>query len=131
MVKQVIVVRKDLNMRKGKMCAQVAHASFKVFLGSADNIKFFENRQIRFLYDENSAWDEWLNGQFTKVVVSCDTRDELFDLYRQAVEADLPCAMITDAGKTEFHGEPTETTIAIGPGNSEDIDKITGHLKLI
>ena len=30
-VKQVIVLRKDLNMRKGKMVAQGAHASMKVF----------------------------------------------------------------------------------------------------
>ena len=30
--KQVIVIRKDLNMRKGKMIAQGSHASGKEFL---------------------------------------------------------------------------------------------------
>lgn len=131
MVKQVIVVRKDLNMRKGKMCAQVAHASLKVFLDESTKEDLYDIFRITFTRRKKSAWDEWLNGQFTKVVVSCENRDELYDLYRQAVEADLPCSMITDAGRTEFHGEPTETTIAIGPGHSDIIDKITGHLKLL
>ena len=36
-IKQVIVVRKDLNMRKGKIATQVAHASMKVLLDVMDN----------------------------------------------------------------------------------------------
>jgi peptidyl-tRNA hydrolase len=30
MIKQMIVMRKDLNMRKGKMCAKATHASMAV-----------------------------------------------------------------------------------------------------
>ena len=34
MIKQVIVMRRDLNMRKGKMVAQGAHASMAVLLNA-------------------------------------------------------------------------------------------------
>ena len=38
-VKQIIAVRRDLKMRRGKEAAQVAHAAMKVFL---NGIKFEE-----------------------------------------------------------------------------------------
>lgn len=131
MVKQIIVVRKDLNMRKGKMCAQVAHTSFKVFLDLCDMKKTPYATRIKFTAMSDSGWEEWLTGQFTKVVVSCDSEDELKGIYQDALNHGLPCSIIKDAGKTEFHGEPTLTTVAVGPAEAEEIDKVTGHLKLI
>ena len=77
--KQVIVIRKDLNMRKGKIAAQSSHASMKVFLDVCEKgTSSFDNNvgEINFYYEYNSAWDEWLNGRFTKVVVSCDSEEE-------------------------------------------------------
>jgi PTH2 family peptidyl-tRNA hydrolase len=73
----------------------------------------------------------WLNGLFTKVVVSCDSEQELLELYEQANSNGLPSSLIVDAGLTEFNGVPTKTCIAIGPAKSEYIDKITEHLKLL
>lgn len=131
MVKQIIVVRKDLNMRKGKMCAQVAHASFKVFLDLSNIQRLPSSTTVKFTTRANSAWEEWLTGQFTKVVVSCDSDDELMGIHQDALNHDLPCSMIVDSGKTEFNGVPTKTCVAIGPAEAEEIDKITGHLKLI
>lgn len=131
--KQIIVVRKDLNMRKGKIAAQCSHASMKVFLDLCyQRDDWYEDKkQYKFIYNPNSAWDNWLNGRFTKVVVSCDSEEELLELYEKAKKEKLPCSLITDAGLTEFNGVPTKTCIAIGPCYPEEVNDITGHLKLL
>lgn len=75
----------------------------------------------------------WLNGTFTKIVVSVDTEEELLALKEQ-FEKELPycpVVLITDCGLTEFHGIPTNTCLGIGPYISEDIDNITGNLPLL
>lgn len=148
--KQVIVFRKDLlkgpnAIRKGKFGAQVAHAS----LGSL--LKFFtiykqepvrlglagetEPGQTQYEYSltfrENTALDNWLNGKFTKVVVSVDSDEELIVLNKALDETYIPHALITDAGLTEFHGVPTNTCLGIGPYIAEEIDKFTGNLPLL
>jgi len=142
--KQVIVMRKDLNMRKGKMIAQGSHASLGAILKMMtsydpytdplqyDFIKKFSPvkwREKRLKIEEGSALHAWIYGRFTKVTVSVDSEEELMDIYNKA--ADLPKILITDAGLTEFAGVKTKTCIAIGPGFTEDIDKVTKHLKLL
>lgn len=131
--KQVIVVRKDLNMRKGKIAAQVAHASMKVLLDRMPKFKTDYNNETRTLiYEENSALDKWLNGIFTKIVVSVDSKDELLTLHKIInTKSNIPNALITDCGLTEFHDIPTATCLAIGPDWPETIDKFTSHLKLL
>ena len=131
MIKQVIILRKDLNMRKGKMVAQGAHASMSVIL---DQMKHTGNNQderweLNTVISSDIA--KWLNGSFTKICVGVDCELTLKGAYFKAKKAGLPCAIIQDSGKTEFNGIPTYTAVAIGPANSEDIDKITGHLKLL
>jgi PTH2 family peptidyl-tRNA hydrolase len=113
--RQIIVMRNDLNMRKGKMVAQGAHACLKVTLENLDhpNVK------------------AWLADAFTKITVKVESEQELKDIYELARAAGIPCSIIMDAGKTEFAGVPTLTCCAIGPANKEDLDKITGHLRLL
>lgn len=133
-VKQVIVVRKDLNMRKGKIAAQVAHASFSVLLNNTVLTDDFFSKNgyiLTFDFEKESPWDIWLNGDFTKVVVSCNSEEELEKLYNEAKDSSIPCSLIVDAGKTEFNGVATKTCAAIGPFYSKEIDKITGNLKLL
>lgn len=60
-----------------------------------------------------------------------ESEAELDAIYERALEAGLPCAMIIDAGKTEFNGVPTKTCCAIGPALPAELDPITGHLKLL
>jgi PTH2 family peptidyl-tRNA hydrolase len=122
-LKQVIVVRKDLNMRKGKIAAQAAHAVLNSFLdgGSHDACTI-----------SLTATDiEWLRTGATKICVYVESENELQEIYHKASLAKLPCSIVTDAGFTEFHGVPTKTVVAVGPARSADIDKITGHLKLL
>lgn len=130
-VKQVIVVRKDLNMRKGKIAAQVAHAAIKVFF---DRMKIFgKGRFFAFAIIFRLTKDMilWMQNDFTKVVVSVNTEDEIYELADKAREAGLPYAVMIDNGFTEFHREKTVTCIAIGPAKNEDLDPITGDLKLL
>lgn len=127
--KQVIVIRKDLNMRKGKMIAQGAHASMKVLIDSA--VKSADGRAYFISTHPANPWYHWLTGLFTKIVVGCDSEEELIDLKLKADSNDLPTAIIQDVGRTEFNNVPTYTALAIGPGTVNEVDKITGHLKLL
>ncbi len=135
-VKQVIVFRHDLlkNLRKGKIAAQVAHASLgsllKCFNKESYNNDYGTNTKYSIEFKSGSILDKWLNGIFTKICLYVNNEEELLELYEKAKSVNLPCALITDAGNTEFHGVPTNTCVGIGPAYSEEIDKITGDLKL-
>jgi len=132
--KQVIVIRKDLKMRKGKMVAQGAHASMKAVIdeGEFDKMDWgggdTDPQLIITLSEDMNAW---LIGLFTKICVSVDSEEELLTIYEQAKEAGLHCSLIQDAGLTEFDGVPTYTAVAVGPASREDCDKITGNLPLL
>lgn len=125
-VKQVIVMRKDLNMRKGKMIAQGAHAAMKVLLDASTS-----RTDDAITLALTPAMAEWLGGRFTKVCVSVDSEAALDEVCRRAAEAGVPHALIVDSGKTEFGGVPTKTCAAVGPAWSEEVDAITGALGLL
>jgi len=131
MIKQVIVVRKDLNMRKGKIAAQVAHASLASVLNRMYTIMDPGYIHYHLTLRDNSVLAEWLSGKFTKICVSVNSDEELLEIQNKAIENDIYCTLITDAGNTEFHGVPTNTCLALGPDYSDKIDKITGELKLL
>jgi PTH2 family peptidyl-tRNA hydrolase len=124
-IKQIIVMRKDLNMRKGKMCAQAAHASMAVLLQFIDLSSGTHGLGV------DLSTREWLGGLFTKICVSVDSEAELDAVVEAARAAGLPHALITDSGATEFNGVPTKTCCAIGPAPAESLQPITGHLKLL
>lgn len=132
--KQVIVVRKDLNMRKGKMVAQCCHASLGALLTLCDKQKLLDD-SFKYIikFDEGSALDDWLNGIFTKICVYVNSEEELDNLYKKIKEEapDIPCVMIEDSGLTEFHGIKTKTCIGIGPYWSDNIDVFTHNLPLL
>ena len=74
----------------------------------------------------------WLNvDRSAKICVGVDSEQELIDIYNKAKAVGIICSLITDAGLTQFNGTPTKTVVAIGPDESEKIDKITGGLKLL
>lgn len=150
-VKQVIIVRKDLDMSVGKIASQVAHASMKVFFDvmiKAPYIHFHKHNQIENEIVE-SAWpdsikftesrilprgkyfDEYIQGTFKKVVVGVESETELLELYQKAKDKEIHCSLIKDSGLTEFDLVPTYTTVCIGPWIDSQIDEITGHLKLL
>ncbi|MBB5167114.1 aminoacyl-tRNA hydrolase [Mycobacterium sp. AZCC_0083] len=121
--KQIIVMRTDLNMRKGKMVTQGAHAS----LGAVTQYLLFPGKHL----EERTRVLDWLAGSFTKICVRVESEAELLAVYEQAKAAGLITALITDNGKTEFNGVPTLTCIAIGPDTAENLAPVTGGLKLL
>jgi PTH2 family peptidyl-tRNA hydrolase len=134
--KQVIIVRKDLNMRKGKMVAQGAHASMAAvlscggYVGGLEGLGGYSSKDFTIPLD-NPALCEWLEGRFTKICVSVDSEQELVDIIQKAKCAGIITSLITDAGLTEFNGVPTITCGAIGPEYPENLNELTGHLKLL
>lgn len=130
MVKQVIVMRKDLKMTKGKMIAQGSHASLGVILSMME--KTNDEKDTRVLrVDENNDLKEWLNGIYTKICVYVNSEEELLDIYNKAKSKGLPLCLIEDVGHTMFHGVKTKTCLAIGPVSEEKVNPITGNLKLL
>ena len=128
--KQVIIVRRDLHMRKGKIGAQVAHASMGVFTKYAS---FTEDpfTHLKFLICPiSTAAKSWLDSSFAKICVYVDSEMELIDLEQKAKDFTIPHCLIEDNGQTEFNGIKTKTALAIGPWWSDEIDQITGKLPL-
>ena len=127
-IKQIIVYRRDLKMRKGKIAAQAAHASMAVFFHRA-TVSEHDINTIHITMTPEMG--EWFRTAFTKIVLSVEDEESLLQAYAAAQKRGLPCALITDSGRTEFHGKPTHTAVAIGPAMAEDIDVITGKDGLV
>ena len=117
-MKMVVMVRTDINMGKGKIAAQVAHAAVSLVLDCMSR----------------SSWrdwlDSWLHEGQPKVVVKVSSLEDLLSRVDKARSQGLPTTVISDAGRTQV--EPgTVTCAGIGPGPDDLIDKITGDLKLL
>jgi PTH2 family peptidyl-tRNA hydrolase len=111
--KQVILVRQDLKLPKGKAMAQVAHASV--------------NALVKSHKDDISKWQS--QGQ-KKVVLKVKDEEELLSYKRKVEDAGLVNSIVVDAGRTCV--EPgTITCLGIGPDKEDKIDKVTGKLKMV
>jgi len=111
-MKQVIAARTDLGMGRGKLAAQVAHASLSAYEDTG-----------------RKARKSWKGGGQKKIVVKAPDESTLFDLADQARRDGLPHAIIRDAGHTQLDSG-TATTVAIGPAEENLVDRITGDLPL-
>jgi peptidyl-tRNA hydrolase, PTH2 family len=110
--KQIVMVREDLKLPKGKMAAQVAHASVDAVLKA-----------------DKSVLSSWRNEGMMKIVVKVKDQADLYKHIQQAKDLGLTTSVITDAGRTVV-APGTVTCGAIGPASVTDIDKITGELSI-
>lgn len=109
---QYIIINNSLGMKKGKMVAQGCHASIAVL--EKVNLKII---------------DEWKNQGMKKIVLKVNSTKELLELF-QKIKKELPCALITDAGKTQIVSG-SKTAFACGPIEEEKGKKYFGELKLL
>lgn len=131
-VKQVIVIRRDLKMRRGKEIAQGAHASTAWIAN-----RIISRISIRLAPGTRSSTvpiteveHQWLTTGTRKICCIVNTEEELLALVEQARAAGVNCDLIQDAGTTEFGGVPTYTAAAFGPDTDENLDPLTGDLTL-
>jgi PTH2 family peptidyl-tRNA hydrolase len=126
--KQVIVIRRDLRMRRGKEIAQGAHAS-TAWLADRVRQGFRPNGTVDHVA-LSAAERSWLQSSFRKVTVKVNSEDELMAVYAKALETGLVVHLVTDRGLTEFGGVPTRTCLAVGPDYDDLVDQVTGGLEL-
>lgn len=138
-IKQIIVIRKDLKMRRGKEIAQGSHASIAFITRRLQHEYQRLTGMVRpAIYRQGETLDcklsevelEWISEGFKKVCVTVNSAAELFELHQKAVTSGLESHLIVDNGLTEFNNVHTPTALAIGPDEDEKIDVITGALPL-
>jgi PTH2 family peptidyl-tRNA hydrolase len=115
-MKQAIIVPKDVKMDKGKLCAQVAHAS----VSAALKVKAADPK----------LFDKWFVFGQKKVVLKVDNTKQLLELRKKAASFKIQSELIQDAGLTQLV-PGTITALGIGPAEDEDIDRVIGGLKLL
>ncbi len=114
--KLVVLVRTDLDMGKGKIAAQVGHASVECALRAEKK--------------DRKAFDSWMDCGQRKVVLKVSGKDEMIRYMKEARSCGLYTVLITDAGRTQV--EPgSATCIGIGPAPESEVDKVTGGLKML
>jgi len=115
-LKQVILVRDDLKLPKGKMAAQAAHASVE---------SVFETFNT-----DKKKLKAWKDSGMKKIVLKVKDQKELLQMCQEAQDKGMVAITITDAGHTVVK-PGTMTCGCIGPDAEGQIDKITGNLKVV
>ncbi len=135
--KMMIVMRRDLKMRKGKIAAQAGHACIDAILmalSKEGRINDFEMTDEGPVLKHNdkpiSPLFDWFAYGCAKVCVYVDSEAALLEIAEKAKEKGIIVSVITDAGMTEFHGVPTKTCLALEPLSAEIADELTGDLPL-
>jgi len=126
-IKQVILIRKDLKMRRGKEITQGSHASMEFLVR---RIRESLNESASITIDITTNEKTWVLEGMAKVCLQVNSEQELLDYHRRAQRCGLKSYLIRDSGRTEFGGTPTLTACAIGPDEVEQIDAVTGDLAL-
>ena len=135
--KMMIVMRRDLKMRKGKIAAQAGHACIDAILmalkkeGRLNDFEMtIDGLVLKNIDKSNSPLSDWFLYGCAKVCVYVDSEESLLDIAHKAKEKGIIAAVITDAGMTEFHGVPTKTCLALEPLPANIADELTGDLPL-
>lgn len=123
-VKQVIVVRKDLRMRRGKVASYVAHVASKFLV---ENNEAERGDELHVKLSPSEA--EWLRGPSTRIVLGAPSEEAMKSIIFKAEMAGIDVHSVS--GRTKQEEEKTVICVALGPDESNLIDQITGHLKSV
>jgi PTH2 family peptidyl-tRNA hydrolase len=123
--KMVIVVRKDLNMRKGKFASQVANASLRFLIENNES-----DRGDEFYVKMSPEESIWLRESMTRVIAMIDSESGLQDLIMKAEFRGIPVYSVFDSRVTP-EKERILTCAAFGPVEGDDLSMILGKLKIV
>ncbi len=136
--KQVIVIRRDLKMRRGKEISQGSHASMAFLTKELKPTTKFPELGMPYYSNPFTVKVEniqevyhWLENSFRKICVYVNSEEELKEVHQKALDKGLISHIIEDNGATEFNGVKTLTCCAIGPHWDEKFEGITDHLPLL
>ena len=115
-MKMACVVNQGLKMGKGKIAAQVGHASVKAVLGLG---------KINPI-----ALEAYLSKGQKKICLKVPDSEYLTNLQEECKRRGIPCSAIHDAGHTQIPAG-SFTVLAIGPAEDELVDSVVGDLKLL
>lgn len=116
--KLTLILRTDLAMTKGKMCAQASHATLANYRHLQQNSK------------DGAVLKKWERGGQAKVALQVKSEEELLVLQAQAVSLGLCARVVRDAGRTQIQAG-SATCLGVGPGPKSVVDQVTGGLKLL
>lgn len=116
MLKQIILIRTDIKMGKGKLASQAAHASVEAFYR-----KLEQNKEEALT---------WLRTGAKKIVLRAEDENMLIEIYNKAKLKGLVAVLIADSGLTQLQ-PGTITALGIGPDEEQRIDEVCGELKLL
>lgn len=126
-IKQVILIRKDLRMRRGKEIAQGSHAAMEFILSRIrQSLHDADNKEV--MLELSDIEKTWLTKGMAKVCLRVNSQQELLDYHHKAQACGLYSHLIIDSGRTEFAGVATPTACAIGPDEVNRINTVTGDL---
>jgi PTH2 family peptidyl-tRNA hydrolase len=110
--KQVIIVRDDIGLSRGKLAVQVAHAAI-IGCDRADK----------------GLVEKWKKAGQKKIVLKASLQ-KMMELKEKAKKAGISTGTVVDAGLTEIP-PGTITSVVIGPDEESKIDRITGNISLL
>jgi PTH2 family peptidyl-tRNA hydrolase len=108
-LKMVLVIRTDLGMKKGKICAQCCHAAVGAVQGS-------DPRSIA----------RWERCGTAKIALKVKTQEEMLLIESTATANGINSYIVRDAGRTQIPAGSL-TVCALGPAPISAIDAITGR----
>lgn len=115
-LKMWIIVRGDIHMSSGKLAVQAGHGILTSF--------------IHGMLIRKELCDEYFAHGQAKITVVAKNLNHLQRAYDECNDAGLPCALIKDAGRTEF-AEPTYTVATVGPCYRSELPNFVKRLRLM
>jgi PTH2 family peptidyl-tRNA hydrolase len=116
--RMMLLLRSDLKMGAGKLCAQAAHAAVAAYRAAECGSP-----------GQRDALQRWLRGGATKVALRVGSEEALRELQSAAEARAVVAAPVFDAGRTQV-AAGTLTCVALGPANESELGELTGELKL-
>lgn len=107
------IVRENLNLPIGKLCAQVQHGCGSIYEYAVENMMF-----------NSGDFKRWKDGGHTKVVLRASDKEF------KKIQEELKCFVITDAGRTCVPSG-TQTVLSLFPMNRNSVPKIIQKLQVL